>query len=150
VHRFRDPSDALRRHIHPDLSGQYKMRELSELSMTVSNPVLCEILADDVTLTLSPRSSDLECLLWAIDVERGGKCVVATLHGASIPTSDHYFELSASGGVAGGRVQMQLSFKGVPYQPGDGPSQVAFRVFAWHGDSDVPACAVGVLNPLTQ
>ena len=148
VHRTRNSYDALRRHIHPDLSGRYRMRDMSELTLTIDNPVIRSMCAKGVALTLSPQSSDPECMLWTVDVDQGGQCVVSSLQGASIPTSDYHFDMTASGSAPGGRVQLSLSFKGVPYHPDDRPAQIAFRLFAWHDGADVPACATGVLHPL--
>lgn len=150
VHRARHAHDALRRHIHPDISGRYRMHDASELTLTVDNPVLRQLCADGVALTLTPQSSDSECMLWTVDVDQEGQCVVATLHGASIPTSDRHFDMTASGSAPDGRVQLSLSFKGAPYHPDERPAQIAFRLFAWHNDTVVPACATGVLIPLTQ
>ena len=149
VHRIRNTHDAIRRHIHPDLSGRYRMHDMSGVALTADNPVFKSLCAEGIALTLSPQSSDSECMLWSVDIDQGGVCIVSTLQGASIPTSDRHFDMTASGGAPGGRVQLSLSFKGVPHHPDDRPSQIAFRLFAWHDGSEVPACTAGVLAPLT-
>ena len=150
VHRETDKHGVRRRHVHPDITGVYTLHESSKLLVIPHTTDVFTPSDRGVTLRIRPQCSNQECLLWDVDIERESS-TIAQLHGASLPTSDHHFNMCAMGSVAvcadkTCKMRIDLSFKGNPYHANAPVPIIHARAYVWGVDDEVPTCTVGTLN----